>query len=298
MTPHIHGHGSEKATGAGQAVSLFSENRSIMRKLVSVLIGSLLLFCVAMLPAHGEQLPDGLNVKDFMDWIAPGQKNESVRIIQARSWNKNQYVIMVCAVKSISITDTLESQEEKCGEGKFDVYIGVISRNDKNYTFDFRTDVPVSMDMSDMRENGYYSYNLGLDLAPYRVNENVIAIAFRRTYVSYYVGGGSGQGGLWLFMPHEKQLLEILNLEVESHEIIAGDWNPDGSRNRGGYDDKSTLHVLKTKTNGFYDYLVKTVQHNYEGINVKKSTQNTRYVWSQEKRQYVPKGVNAAEVPR
>jgi hypothetical protein len=270
-----------------------------MNKLLPALMSFVLLLCVAVPFAHGEQsseveknLPEGLNAKNFINWLAPNINDSFVRIIQTRKWNKNQYVIMVCVAKTPMPADESEPKKGECRDEDFDVYIGVVSLSGQNYTFDFRTDIPVTMNVDDSFSN--YNYKLGncdlkLDLAPYRVNENTTAIGLRRASHTGYAGGGAGSEQLWLLMPYKKHLYEILTLDVEDYEILAEDWNPDGSRNHGGYYYKSTLHALKTKTNGFYDYLVKTSQSSHEGKEVKKSIINTYYIWSEEKRQYSPK---------
>jgi hypothetical protein len=183
--------------------------------------------------------------------------------------------------------DVIETQSEKCASKSANIYIGVISNIGQNYAFDFRVAIPVSISEDD--DSYGSSYDFSLDLAPYHINENTTAIGLRTSSSVGYSGGGAGRESLRLFFPEEKQLFEVLQINVLLYEIIAGDWNSDGSRNHHGDHDKSTLHVLKTKTNGFYDFLVKTTRHEYEGKQLKKSVINTLYVWSEEKKKYVPK---------
>jgi hypothetical protein len=181
--------------------------------------------------------------------------------------------------------DVIETQSEKCASKSANIYIGVISNIGQNYTFDFRAAIPVSISEND---DNYDSYDFSLDLAPYHINENTTAIGLRTSLFVGYAGGGAGSEGLRLFFPKEKQLFEVLHINVLQYEIIAGGWNSDGSRNHYGDYDKSTLHVLKTKTNGFYDFLVKTTRQEYKGKELNKSVINTLYVWSEEKKKYVP----------
>ena len=247
------------------------------------IIRAAMLWCVLTPSAYSQQeisLPDGLDAKVFMNWLTANQTDNDRQIVQVKKSNKNQYVIMACVVK--------DSQEaEGCEDGQFDVYIGIISRHAQGYTFDFRTDVPISMDVSDM---DYRDYDLRLDLAPYRVNKDMTAIGFRYTYFTGYSGGGKGKEHLLLFMPHEKQLLKILDLEVSSYEFYTTSINADGSRDHDGYFSKSTVHALKTQTSGFSDYLVKTMNYQYDGEDeIKEPVQEKYYVWSQEKMQYVPR---------
>jgi hypothetical protein len=261
----------------------------IMNKLFSTLLRFVLALCVLVAAvAHAGQnmLPEGVNEKDFSAWLVPNKKtDDSVRIVQVRKWNKNQYVIMACSEK---YNDDTYCDEDGCSD-TFDVYIGIIGYNGQNYTFDYRTDAPISINPNDYSTGSFTeSYSLKLDLAPYRVNEKITAIGFRLEFFVGFASGGAANKHLWLLMPHEGRLQEILVLNVESGEIIAGDWNPDGSRNHSGTWDNTTLHVLETKTNGFYDYLVKTTHSDTEGTEAKKSTTSTRFIWSQEKNRYVP----------
>ena len=263
-----------------------------MKKIFTVLMSFMSLLCVSTPFAFGgqlnnniESLPYELNLKEFMNWLVPNQKGDHLKVLQVRKWKDNKYVIMACIEENISASNISESLKGECGNGSFDVYVGVISLDGQKYNFTFRTYSPVSMDAND----DYESYSLMLDLAPYHVSENTTSIGLRKSSSSTWTGGHIGSELLWLLMPHGEQLHEIFKLETDSYDIIPGELNSDGSRNRDGQVDKSTLHVLKTKTNGYYDYLVKTVQYRYEGKVMKKSTINTRYVWSGAKKQYVPK---------
>ena len=135
----------------------------------------------------------------------------------------------------------------------------------------------------------YSNYSISLDLAPYNINKNTTAIGFRNSYSTSYTGNAEGEEYLTLFMPYEKQMLQILFLSIDDYNVDIESLKTDGTRDRFGHHNKSTVHVLKTKTKESYDYLVKTVQYKYEGKEIKKSTLNTYYIWSKEKKQYVPK---------
>jgi len=265
-----------------------------MKNLFSALMS--LVLCLSMSFAHGEQLvvgagklPDGLSVRDFTAWLAPKHEDGFLKIIQVGQWRKNSYVILVCGVNDKNATDTAASYDEQCTNEFYNVYIGVITANGQNYTFYFRTDIPVSVREYtkgfDVIERDV-TPDFRLDLAPYRMNENTMAVGLRSSVSIGYAGGGIGREELYLFASYGTQLLKVLTINALDYNMIAGDWNPDGSRNHDGFYNKSTLHVLKTKTNGFYDYLVKTTQDEFDG---NQRVTNTYYVWSEEKRQYIPK---------
>jgi len=284
----------KRITHDNRGLSLFSMRGVGIRKLIptyGTLMCFVLILCVATPFAHAGQsseikknLPLELNIENFISWLMPSRNDGSVRIVRARKWNANQYVIMACIVKSPVPADESESPKGECGND-FDIYIGVISASGQTYNFEFRTSIPIPINADD----DYSHYDLMLDLAPYRVNETTTAIGFRQSSGTAYAGGGSGREQLWLFVPYREELQEILSLNVHSYEVLAEDWNADGSRNHVGDDYKTTLHTLKTKTNGFYDYNIKTVQTNFNGKEIKKSIINARYIWSKDKKQYVPK---------
>jgi hypothetical protein len=247
-----------------------------------------MLFCGFISFAHSagieRNLPDGLDAKDTINWLTSNKKSNA-KIVQVKEWNTNKYVITACVMKDSTLFNISKSPKGECGDESFDVYIGVISYDGHDYNFDYRTDVPISMNITD----DCNSYFFKLDLAPYRVNESDTAIGFRRVYFTGYTGGGIGEEQLLLFMPHEKKLHKILDLSVKSYDVMAELSNPDGSRDPSEYTYKSTLHVLKTKTSGFYDYLVKTGHYKHDGKQAKPPTEKKYYIWSQKKLKYIPK---------
>jgi len=194
--------------------------------------------------------------------------------------------MMLCVVNNKNRVDASESEKGDCGNKNFDIYIGVISFKEQKYTLEYHTNSPILMNENVM---DYDSYSIKLDLAPYTVNEKTTAIGLRRSYLTWNTGEDNHEEYLLLLIPHERKLIEIFSLGVNSTEVSKGELHPDGMRDRFGYGNKSTVQALKTKTNGFYDYLVKTEQYEYEGRETKKSIKKDYYVWSQEKMQYVLK---------
>jgi hypothetical protein len=109
------------------------------------------------------------------------------------------------------------------------------------------------------------------DLADYRLNEKEKAFGVRGGYDVGYAGGGAFYEFLALFRVTGGEIVKIFGEQMYSYENIAGDWNDDGTRQHDIYEAKSTLHVLKTKTDGFFDWELRS-----------DDGEKTRYRWSKQ----------------
>jgi hypothetical protein len=96
------------------------------------------------------------------------------------------------------------------------------------------------------------------DLADYRLNEKEKAFGVRGSYSMGYAGGGGDWELLQLFRIVGDKLVMILSVEMYELQNIAGSWHDDGTRDHDISEYKATLHVLKSKTGGFYNLMIKS----------------------------------------
>ncbi|MDR3352062.1 MAG: hypothetical protein LBO00_03445 [Zoogloeaceae bacterium] len=224
-------------------------------------------------------LPEGLERDLLLRWIAPHHDPALLHFAGARSWGgKDRYVVAACfAMNKKVLDDARKYDNDTVCRVSLDLHLGV---------FDFANGkfVPIakSDDISDMEfmisvlgeESTRLDYHK-FDLANYRLNEKEKAFGVRGGHDIGYSGGGAYCEFLVLFRIVGDQLVRVFGAEMYTFQDIAGDWHKDGTRDHDIYENKSTLRVLKTKTNGFFDWELRT-----------SDGDNARYRWNRQKGAY------------
>ena len=68
-----------------------------------------------------------------------------------------------------------------------------------------------------------------------------------------YSGGGADFEALYLFRIEGRALRVVFARPMAFYKMLAGDWNPDGTREHIESDASNTLSLLPGKTDGYFD---------------------------------------------
>ncbi len=216
-------------------------------------------------PNPYQALPKHINPTQLLHWLAPNEKPQNLIFSGMRRWqNDQQFIVVACFAKSTEAAQyALKQDGYQCAldyntDNHNRFYLGVIETNENNF-------VPIAMSgLIETKMTGHigddvtpqsYGY---LDLAPYQISPDSMAFGLRTQFVDGYAGGGVISHNLILFRIHEQKLDMILNTPIYQLEDLAGEWNPDGSRQRHVSETNTTVIMRPTQTLGFYDLMLKT----------------------------------------
>ena len=216
---------------------------------------------------------DGATVNALVKLLAPQTETANIGLIGLRKWQGNQYIASFCTYHEPMKWEYADdkSRYADCSNNiqTFQqITFAVVEQKDgawqlaaEPYTVRFKTQEEQTE--QDIRRSAFSLKNhrgntvIGtpdrLDLAPYQLNENTRAFGVRYTAHVGYAGGGAMNQAMTLFAVLDGQLKPVLTVETYQFENLAGDWNPDGTRQ---HDVESTEYILKMspkQTHGFYD---------------------------------------------
>lgn len=228
--------------------------------------------------ALGMPLPAGLNARDIVALIAPDQAPASASLVGARAWPhpRGSYVAIAC------FPPPARTRPANCDDSN--VYLGVIAFNGPGSkpaliaryhgALDIRADMDSSGASAQRRPDSY----LGFDLAPYRISGHRTAFGLLSGWLEPYAGGGHSTRALALFSVDGNTVSNIFTATVYDSEIIAGDWNQDGTRQHDESETVNILQILPGKTAGYFDLLLKE----------QGGSAQQRYRWQPASQRYLP----------
>ena len=91
------------------------------------------------------------------------------------------------------------------------------------------------------------------DLARYQIRPDETAFGVRAGWSEGYSGGGADFEALYLFRIEGRALRVVFAQPMAFYKMLAGDWNPDGTREHIESDASNTLSLLPGKTDGYFD---------------------------------------------
>ena len=91
------------------------------------------------------------------------------------------------------------------------------------------------------------------DLARYQIRPDETAFGVRAGWSEGYSGGGADFEALYLFRIEGRALRVVFARPMAFYKMLAGDWNPDGTREHIESDASNTLSLLPGKTDGYFD---------------------------------------------
>ena len=242
---------------------------------------------------------DGATINALVKLLAPQTETENIGLIGLRKWQGNQYIASFCAYHEPMKWEYADdkSRYADCSNNiqTFQqITFAVVEQKDgawqlaaEPYTVRFKTQEEQTE--QDIRRSAFSLKNhrgntvIGtpdrLDLAPYQLNENTRAFGVRYTAHVGYAGGGAMNQAMTLFAVLDGKLKPVLTVETYQFENLAGDWNPDGTRQ---HDIESTEYILKMspkQTHGFYDIVWRETRS--------RRPQQKTFTWQPAQQRYV-----------
>ena len=222
----------------------------------------------------GTRLPDGLVAEALTGMLVPATDHGHVTLVGANAWPRvsNSYVAIVCT-RTGSPRAGAAQDCEGGDSGTLKVYLGVIERVDgamrlvaasgpvrhkMDWNSTMLSDSPMA---SESKADGRINPERWerFDLAPYRIsNSNQYAFGLRAGWSESYAGGGASFGALYLFAVDGDQLRVVFAEPMSFYKDIAGEWNPDHTREHEISEGEAVLAVSPRMTNGHYDLLLKS----------------------------------------
>lgn len=224
----------------------------------------------------GVKLPAGLSRDDLIGLLVPREDATQVSLVGAKPWphRKNSYVAIACTrAPGEPAPREQECEDTGSNAGQPTVYVGVVewtpgstpklvaeSGPVARKTSWQNTDLPASPMVAEDAPKGMLAPQRWqrFDLAPYQIRANTYAFGLRATWSEGYSGGGAFFEALYLFVMDGDKLKVVLAEPMSAFQNIAGDWNPDQTRNHDISEDAKILVVQKQATDGYYDLILKS----------------------------------------
>nr|WP_230326276.1 hypothetical protein [Citrobacter sp. Res13-Sevr-PEB04-36] len=246
-------------------------------------------------PAKGfGELPQGLEVAQWIAWVAPNEDPKKLIMTGAKAWGKNgKYIGVACfADNQAEAEQTRKRADNGCPENYSTsrvnkLYLGVFSWQNQRLTPIARSEKPLNQlsewnkaaekesNDESVRPLAYYTK---LDLAPYRIAPDTLAFGVRGGYSDAYSGGGAFYEVLELYAIKDNRIINVFSDLVYQYQDIAGDWNKDGTRQHDISESKYILKMRSAKTHGFYDL---------ERVNLEDKSSHI-FRWSESLQGYAP----------
>lgn len=259
----------------------------------------------------GTVLPAGLTAQQLVALVAPGRDAASAMLVGAKAWpyRANSFVVIACLARNKKDVE----HKRKSGMGPscakyyqsdgarelIDpmVYLGVVEYQAGSAAptlvasygkpYDIKTswayrNVEGPQEADDTSAGGadglmpeeYRRF----DFAPYKITPTETAIGLRLGWSQPYAGGGASFEALALLRVDGNKLINILSEPVSSYELIAGEWNKDGTRDHEEYESTNVLSVLPSTSNGFADLQLRLL----------KSKSKLVFTWDTKRGRYMP----------
>jgi hypothetical protein len=224
----------------------------------------------------GVKLPDGISADALVLLMLPKSEVTRVQLVGAKPWprRKDSYVVIVCT----RAPDEPAQREEQCaserGNAAPNVYVGVVeylpggepkliaASGPVTRKIDWSaTDLPAAPVAAEDDPKGMIAPERWqrFDLAPYQIRSDTYAFGLRTSWSEGYSGGGAAFEALYLFAIQGDKLQVVMAEPMSAFQDIAGDWNPDKTRQHDIYEDAKVLVVQpKQATAGYYDLVLKS----------------------------------------
>lgn len=236
---------------------------------------------------YGEW-PEGLDAAAraaFISWLAPKESAAALITLGAKRWQREGlFVGAACfAPDQRNAVEARRAGETTCATG----YVAGASVPNRFYVGIFEGVGGVLKPLA--RFNGPLAeehegpdgavrrpdaYNK-LDLAPYRIRPDEVAIGVRAGLQVGYSGGGAYAEYLELYRVQEGALVNVFNGLVYEFSDIAGEWHSDGTRAHDVSEAQWQVVMLPTQTHGFFD------------LQLRQGRMRQTYVWSVAEARYV-----------
>lgn len=225
----------------------------------------------------GVNLPDRISADALVELMVPKNEILRVQLVGAKPWPRRQdsYVVIICT----RAPDEPAQSEEQCarsgrGNASPNVYVGVVeyvpngepkliaaSGPVTRKTAWAATDLPASPTAAEDDPKGMIAPERWqrFDLAPYQIRSDTYAFGLRASWSESYSGGGAAFEALYLFAIDGDKLKVVMAEPMSAFQDIAGDWNPDKTRQHDISEDAKVLVVQSKPTpSGYFDLVLKS----------------------------------------
>lgn len=221
----------------------------------------------------GVNLPDGLTAEAIKGLLLPADDRGEITLVGAKPWARraNSYVAIVCSTGE----PVQANRTSYCEENRRDtlaVYVGVIEMVDgapQLIAASGPLDRKVSWNATSLPGSPIASQELPdgavmparwdrFDLAPYKITKDSYAFGLRASWADSYAGGGASYEALYLLAIAGKKLRVIFSEPMSAFENLAGDWNPDHTREHHITEGELVLAMTTRLTAGHYDMQLKS----------------------------------------
>ena len=117
-----------------------------------------------------------------------------------------------------------------------------------------------------------------LDVAPFQIGLGHSAFGIRTLWQNATAGGGTEFIGLALFTPIGNALVPIFSEPLYVHQMIAGGYTPDGSREPDTNVFENNLLIMPDQTDGYFDLLMESNRKDWKCL----------FRWNSQKMHYQP----------
>ena len=254
----------------------------------------------------GTTLPSGLSAKTVVALVAPGKDPSLATLVGMKPWpyRADNWIAIVCVASDRaqlqhdlsynSGKPICQAHDGDGPEGDYtpaEVYLAFLGYRAPEpsphllASYGKPLDVTVGWQSSAVEEPTWgesgkplapYSYSR-FDFAPYRISATDTAFGLRVGWFESFAGGGADFEGIELFVQEGDRLRNILAEPIYSMENLAGDWNPDGTRNHSVEEIQATIVMLPHQTNGHFDLRINTA-HGKGRQDFAWSSKEDRYV--------------------
>lgn len=256
----------------------------------------------ALYDGLGANLPAGLDADTLVGLVMPMGDTAMVSLVGAKPWprRENSYAVIVCTrgegVERPRTSECVQGMTPGTTGVRRPVtaYVGVVERVSDGTLrlvaasgpIDAKTDwSDTSMPSPIIAEEGDTQGHLlperwsNFDMASYRIRNDDYAFGLRAGWSESYAGGGANFEALYLFSIEGDKLKVILAEPMFAFRDVAGEWNPDGTREHEIEEETNILVMTNRLTNGHYDVRIKTKgKDNSYARTMKWSVRDSAYV--------------------
>jgi hypothetical protein len=251
------------------------------------------------------KMPDGIDAKEFVAWIAPGNDSDIPDFVETKAIGENRFVAMACFGGSAEEFDEAsDSSGGEWGDGKCakepgacecdngaEAWFGVFSVKGKNWTPIARLEEPIELDENE--DQGSDQPEGIVDFGKtYSLNGGQLFFDVKTNRFATFASGGERYDDLILYMIDGKKILPVFQDEIYCAETYSA---ASAGAIHANSESQGSLHILKTKTAGFHNLLLKyKVSPVLDGdIAVEKDLScpvgKIRYEWSVKAKKYLRK---------
>lgn len=232
----------------------------------------------------GIKLPKGMSAKEIIQLVAPKEKAKNAIVVGAKAfpYRSNTYGVIVCFGRFKNEYERATSQKS-CEKDVYDrddiVYVGLIEFTPSKSKLrlvaepiqvktNWRFIIPEQFRSGDRKErvllpSGIYSE---FDFAAFKVTDTQTAFGLRVGSNTGYAGGFGYFETLTLFMIDGDRIVNIFSEPIFYFQNLAGSWNKDGTREHFLKERENVLVVLPSKTNGYFNLQVKSLDSEWQQI--------------------------------